>query len=117
MPLIFYHYPASPFSRSVALLLKYLKLEVEMKLINLQENENKSEEFLKINPQHCVPVIDDNGFVLWESRAILSYLMETHAPQLIPTSPKERAIIDQTMFIELGHVTAAMSDLFVSLIF
>jgi glutathione S-transferase len=115
-PLILYHSQVSPFSRSVLLLMRYLKLDVEVKHLNLQEKEQFSEEFLKINPQHTVPTIDDGGFYLWESRAILSYLMETRAPHLLPTSPKEKAILNQRLHFELGGLTNKFVDLLVSVV-
>lgn len=37
--------------------MRYLKIDVEVKLLNLQAGENMTEEFLKINPQHCVPTV------------------------------------------------------------
>lgn len=115
MPLTLYHSPASPFSRSVLLLLKYLNVDVDVKILNIREKqENMTEEFLKINPQHCVPTIDDNGFILWESRAILSYILETRAPRLVPTSPKEKAIINQRLYNEMGHVTEILGEMLVS---
>ena len=70
-------------------------------------------EFLKINPQHCVPTIDDDGFYLWESRAILSYLMETKAPHMLPNSPEERAVINQRLFFELGGLGKKYQELYV----
>lgn len=112
-PIVLYHSPFSPFSRSVLLLARYLKLDVEVKVLDLLKKEQFSEEFLAINPQHCVPTIDDNGFVLWESRAILSYLMESRSPQLVPTSPKEKAILNQRLHFELGGLTSKFSSVFV----
>lgn len=113
-PIVFYHSPFSPFSRSVFLLTRFLKLDVEVKVLDLLEKKEQfSEEFLKINPQHTVPTIDDNGFYLWESRAILSYLMESRAPHLLPTSPKEKAILNQRLHFELGGLTNKFVALFV----
>jgi glutathione S-transferase len=54
-PLVFYHSAPSPFSRSVHLLIRYLKINADIKLMDLQEKKEQfSPEFLKINPQHCV---------------------------------------------------------------
>lgn len=113
-PLVLYHSPFSPFSRSVILLTRYLKLDVEVKVLDLMAKEQMEPEFLKINPQHCVPTIDDNGFYLWESRAIQSYLLEAKAPELLLTSPKEKAILNQRLQFELGGLTNKFVELIVS---
>lgn len=111
--LVLYHSPYSPFSRSVLLCCRYLDIDIEVKILDLMKDEQSTPEFLQINPQHCVPTIDDNGFYLWESRAILSYLMELRAPQLIPTSPKEKAIVNQRLYFELGDLGKKYADLYV----
>ncbi len=54
-------------------------------------------EFLALNPNGQVPVIIDDGFVLWESNAILRYLAERTGSDLLPGDPKERALVDQWM--------------------
>lgn len=64
-PLVLYHSPYSPFSRSVLLLCRYLKVDVEVKALNMMEQEHLSEDFVAKNPQHTVPTIDDDGFYLW----------------------------------------------------
>jgi glutathione S-transferase len=112
--IVLYHSPYSPWSRSVLFLIKHLKIDVEVKIVDLLNDEQMSQEFLKINPQHCVPTLDDNGFYLWESRAILSYLVETKAPHLVPTSPKERAILNQRLYFELGGLANKYASIYVS---
>jgi glutathione S-transferase len=113
MPVILYHTKTSPFSRAVLLFMRYLNIDVEVKILDFQKGEHMTEEFLQINPQHCVPTLDDNGFILWESRAILSYLIETRAPHLIPSSPKEKAIINQRLYHEMGTLMKKIGEILV----
>ena len=55
-------------------------------------------EFRRLNPNGLVPTIDDDGFVLWESNAILRYLAAKHAAgTLWPTDVRERALADRWM--------------------
>jgi glutathione S-transferase len=114
--LILYHSPYSPFSRSVLLLCRYLGLDVDVKVLDLMQDEQLAPEFVRINPQHCVPTIDDNGFCLWESRAVLSYLMETGAAHLLPKSPRANAIVNQRLQFEQGVLAVKYADLFVTVL-
>jgi len=55
-------------------------------------------EFRAMNPNGLVPVIEDHGFILWESNAILRYLGAKHsAGKLWPTDLKVRADGDRWM--------------------
>jgi len=61
----------------------------------LPHRDPREAEFLKLNPNAQVPVILDDGFVLWESGAIMRYLAEKHRSGLWPGDLKERALVDQ----------------------
>src|ERR1700749_1616741 len=54
-------------------------------------------EFLALNPNAQVPVIINDGFVLWESHAIMRYLALEQRSGLWPADAKERALVDQWM--------------------
>jgi glutathione S-transferase len=55
-------------------------------------------DFLALNPNGMVPVIDDDGFILWESNSIIRYLAAHDQDEaLYPTDPQARARVDQWM--------------------
>jgi glutathione S-transferase len=57
-----------------------------------------SEEYGRLNPNRLVPVIDDDGFVLWESYAIIRYLCRRYGMgSLWPEDPRQAALADQWM--------------------
>ena len=86
-----------------------LGLKYEYKKVDLHGGENRRPEFLKLHPAGKIPVIDDDGFILFESNAISKYLCEKNKSPLYPTALKEKAIVDQWIdFISL-HVGTAMS--------
>jgi glutathione S-transferase len=60
-------------------------------------------EFLALNPNAQVPVVIDDGFVLWESNAVLRYLAEKHGG-LLPPGLAARAMVDQWLFWQLGEL-------------
>ena len=76
---ILYTTKLSPPGRAVQLVAKIIGLDIDVRFIDLGNGENMTEEFLKMNPQHTVPVLDDNGDILWDSHAIIIYLVEKYA--------------------------------------
>ena len=56
-------------------------------------------EYRAMNPNGRVPVIEDDGFVLWESNAIVRYLLARHAPDSnwYSADPRARAVADKWM--------------------
>jgi len=53
--------------------------------------ETRTPEFLALNPNARVPVIDDDGFILSESMAINFYLAKKHKSPLYPSDPQQEA--------------------------
>lgn len=54
--------------------------------------ETRTPEFMALNPNMRVPVIDDDGFILSESMAINIYLAKKHRSALYPADPKHEAL-------------------------
>jgi len=63
--------------------------------------------FLALNPNALVPVIVDEGFVLWESGAILRYLADKVQSDLFPADPRERALVDQWLTWQATELNAS----------
>lgn len=105
----FYYLPGSSPCRSVIMTAKAVGVDLNKKLLNLQAGEHLKPEFIKINPQHTIPTLVDNGFALWESRAIQVYLVEKYGKtdSLYPKCPKKRAVINQRLYFDMGTSTRA----------
>jgi glutathione S-transferase len=78
--------------------------------VNLMTGEHKSPAYLALNPWGLVPTLDDGGFVLTESSAILKYIAEKHASPAYPRDLRARARIHERMdwintelYRELGY--------------
>src|SRR5215204_4870318 len=55
----------------------------------------RSPEFLRMNPNGQVPVIEDENGVLWESNTICRYLVGKHGREdLLPSGPAARARVE-----------------------
>jgi glutathione S-transferase len=79
--------------------------------------KTKSPEYLAMNPNSLVPTIDDEGFVLYESNAIVRYLAAKHsADKLWPTDLARRADADRWMDWNSTTFIPAMRDAFWQLI-
>jgi glutathione S-transferase len=68
------------------------------------------EAYSKISPFHQVPVIDDDGFILSESGAIVIYLAEK-AGKLIPSDPQGRTRVTQWCFAAVATVDPTLASL------
>lgn len=70
-------------------------LAYEHEIWGKPQRDPRVPEFLALNPNGQVPVIIDEGFVLWESNAIMRYLAEKTGSDLLPSDLRERALVDQ----------------------
>jgi glutathione S-transferase len=85
-------------SYKVRLLLSHLAIPCEIVEVDILKGESRTAEFLKINPNGRTPVLDDDGFVLAESNAILAYL--ARGTKYLPEERQKFALIFQWMFFE-----------------
>jgi glutathione S-transferase len=78
--------------------------------VDLLKGDQKTPEFTAINPTQKVPVLDDEGFVLWESNAILAYLGEREG-KLWPADARSRADALRWMFFEAKYLADSVGPL------
>lgn len=71
------------------------------------------EAFQRLNPNAMVPVLVDDGFVLWESNTILRYLANSRQQYgLYPQNAQSRARVDQWMDWQASDLNAAWRYVF-----
>ncbi|MDB5540263.1 MAG: hypothetical protein JWQ89_1990 [Devosia sp.] len=78
----------------------------EVEIWGMPNRDPKVPEFLALNPNAQVPVIVDEGFVLWESNAIMRYLADTRRSGLWPVAAEERALVDQWLTWQVSELNA-----------
>jgi glutathione S-transferase len=94
-----YYHPLSSNARRVLMTARHLGIDLELVQVDLAQGAQNRPEFLKLNPNHRVPVLEHDGFVLWESYAIMQYLADlTPGQTLYPTELKARADVNRWLF-------------------
>ena len=87
--------------RKVLAGLKLMGASHELMYIDYFKGEQKSEAYVKINPNSSIPALSDGELVLWESNAILAYAADkTGADAYYPKDAQKRADINRWMFWE-----------------
>lgn len=104
-----YYFP-SPNPQKIQFALNELKLECEIAPIDLSKGEQRTPEFLALNPVGRVPVLTDGELTLWDSHAILAYLGDKTG-KLWPTSAPARADALRWLFFLSGHIAPSATDL------
>lgn len=97
---------AAPNGRKASIALEELGLPYELRLVDLGANEQMKPDFLALNPNHKIPVLEDDGLVIWESGAILLHLGERHDPKglILPKDARKRSEAIQLAFFQTGGV-------------
>lgn len=101
-----YDFPFSPNCRKVRAVAYELGVPLDIVRVDLLRGESRTPAFLALNPNGRVPVLDDDGFVLWESTAIQRYLA-TSTP-LLPTARRAAADVDRWLAWQVAHLGPAM---------
>ncbi|HEX9169717.1 MAG TPA: glutathione S-transferase family protein [Roseiarcus sp.] len=104
-----YYYPTSANSRRVLLTAILLGTKLDLVIVDLLKAEHRAGAYLRINPNGKVPLLDDGGFHLWESHAIMQYLADLSVGQaLYPEDTQPRADVNRWLFWCAYHFTPAV---------
>ncbi len=101
---------ATPNGRKVSVALEEVGLPYEVHAVDLANGEQLKPEFLALNPNHKIPVIDDDGLVIWESGAILLHLAEKSG-KLLPKDAAGRSAAIQYAFFQTGGIGPTLGRL------
>ena len=86
-----YYHPISSNARRVLLAAEHLGIRLDLVEVNLM-NEADRRRLAEVNDNNKIPVLVDDGFMLWESCAIMQYLADSQPGQTVyPTDPLARA--------------------------
>jgi len=99
-----YYHPLSFLSLAPVFTAEAAGIEYSTKLVDLSKDEQKSDEYLAINPYGKVPALKDGDFVMAESAAIMRYMAREHGSSLYPKDLKEQAKCDQWMDFVNHHI-------------
>lgn len=92
-----YYHPASTVSRPVMMFIEEHGVPAEFQLVDLFTGEHLGPAYDAINPSHLVPVLEEDGFRLTESSAILKYLADRFDSPAYPKDLRERARVNEMM--------------------
>jgi len=102
-----YDFKFSPFCHRVKIVLAEKELDYQTVNIDLMKKENRTEQFLRLNPIGKVPVLADDDLIIADSAIINEYLNDEYPfPELAPEDPQETA----QMRVWVNQVNALVAD-------
>ncbi|MEQ8898973.1 MAG: glutathione S-transferase [Roseovarius sp.] len=101
-----YRNPKSGHCHRAELMLAFLELPYETLDLDMANGAHKAPEYLEISPFGLVPAIDDDGFTLADSNAILSYLVQTYAKgtHWLPDGAKDAAEVQRWLTVAADNI-------------
>lgn len=104
MSLRIHAFPLSPRGFKALVVANHIGIAYDFALVDLTKGAQRSPEFTALNLNQRMPVLEEDGFCLWESNAIIQYLA-TMKPELglLPKDERARADVSRWMFWESAH--------------
>jgi len=100
---------ATPNGWKVSIALEEMRLPYEVRVIDFASNEQKADWYVKLNPNGRIPTLEDEGFAVFESGAILIYLAEKTG-QFLPRDVQGRSRVLQWLMFQMGGIGPMMGQ-------
>jgi glutathione S-transferase len=99
-----YLFPPSARALAIVAVKNHLGVACELRPIDLGRGDQRTRDYLALNPNGKMPTIKDGDFVLWESNAILFYIATKHPESgLWPSDPRGQADVMRWLAWESAH--------------
>ena len=108
---LYWFWSANP--QKVRLALEELGLGYSLVTVDLTQGGQYTDLVGELNPNRKVPILRWDGYTLWESNAILTYLGE-RTRQLWPADAEGKGIAAKWLFFESRHLSQPVRDLWLN---
>lgn len=99
-----HHFAKSGHAHRVMVFAKLAGIAHEAVSVDLAAGAHKSREFLAMNPNGQVPVLEDGEVVVSDSNAILVYLARAYAPDWMPSDAVGEANVQRWLTLAAGEI-------------
>ncbi|MFY0681951.1 MAG: glutathione S-transferase family protein [Thalassovita sp.] len=99
----YFYDPRSGSCRRTSTVLKHLGLEAEWIFLDLIKQDHKAPDYVALNPNAQLPILQDGDVVLWEASAIAIYLCEKAGDTTLWPQGAERDQVTKWMFWAAEH--------------
>ncbi len=99
-------HPASTCTRKVLMTLAETGVPYELMTVDFAKAEHEASAHMSRQPFGQIPVLDDEGFSFYESRAICRYVNEKASGKLMPSDIKGRAMMEQWISVETSNFSS-----------
>ncbi|KAK4877114.1 hypothetical protein RN001_009620 [Aquatica leii] len=107
-----YMFAASPAVRAVLITAEAIDFKFNEIILDLLNGEQLTETYMKVNPLHTVPALDDDGNILYDSHVINTYILDKYGKDdfLYPKDIYKRSLVQQGLAFDLGNLYPAIKE-------
>ncbi|MES2938193.1 MAG: glutathione S-transferase family protein [Pseudomonadota bacterium] len=99
------YYDTTITPRKACAVARYLELPLEFVHVRLARGEHRAPDFLAMNPNGRLPVLQDGDFVLWEANAIMCHLSNVAGAELWPRDARAQIEVQRWLSWDACHFT------------